>query len=298
MKLNILFSSVVVQVNVVSAKIYEFFKYQYASQIYESDDTEKYDIRIVECEDKIEFFEQAKRNSAIEERFLTVTWFSNKDEIVFCVNNASQGVLYQFSLYLSHRMYALITKLNVYSLHGSCVCTPHKQDGVVLFGGSGCGKSSIALLLTHYYDYKIVTDDLLIMEKSTQKIKIEKNMRSIGISDSDFNCKYQNLHAFVEKAPFERKLRLNYYKYNPTAYISTCHPKQIFILQERADIPTIRQISFQTALMKLLQLHSYYGQDVADLLEIFEPLLKNCETYREIYESQFKKEDLKAGETA
>ena len=62
--------------------------------------------------------------------------------------------------------------------------------------------------------------------------------------------------------------------------------KTIFIVSQRTS-----SIQFADQILVLDD-----GQTVG--LGTHEELLKNCETYREIYESQFKKEDLKAGETA
>ena len=69
---------------------------------------------------------------------------------------------------------------NIYILHGGCICNPSGEKATILFGDSGQGKSSIILYMAYFHNYKIITDDVLIVNNSSSHNVIEKNVRFCG----------------------------------------------------------------------------------------------------------------------
>ena len=253
---------------------------RYKSQIYLGNIQDKIHIRIIECIS----LENLMKNSNIQqkykiEKFSTVQYLMSENTLWFYLSNSTAGTIFQFALHLAHMMQIMIAKYNIYILHGGCICNPSGEKATILFGDSGQGKSSIILYMAYFHNYKIITDDVLIVNNSSSHNVIEKNVRSIGIDEVDLETKYKNLSQYIERSPFEKKVRLNYEMYDSNAYSASIVPEQIVFLGERYEAAKINKLNRINSIMLLLKLHGYYGKDLPLFIKGFESLLKTCKTF-------------------
>ena len=274
------FIDIGVELRIENPDIRKFFEYKYVNQISHC----KFEtcIQIIELHDsKLYSITQSSLENITSNNFMGTDIAYNDKKIIFFSNDVRTGVIQQVSLYLSFIMQIVLSYHNIYLLHGACIVD--NNQGIIIIGNSGAGKSSILLREITEYNKKMITDDILILTIINAQIIAVKNIHSIGINEEDLNRYYPYLKPFrdiSQKDNYQIKSRINYEKYDNSVYVDKIGVKKIIFLCERQAKPTIKKIDASKAFKYLVNSHRHYFKGVIDFFDIFTHLVHTCDCYQ------------------
>ena len=274
------FINIQVELIIENPNIKDFFENKYWNQI-SSCNFEPCIKIVLLCDSKLYSTAQSSLDNTTSINFMGTDITYNEEKIIFINNDIRTNIIQQVSLFLSFVMQIVLTQHNVFVLHGACIVD--KDQGVIIIGNSGAGKSSIVLKEITQYNKKMITDDILILTTINEQIIAVKNIHSIGISDEDLNRYYPYLKPFLDiprKNNYQIKPRINYEKYDKSVYIDKIKAKKIIFLCEKQVKPTIKKIEASQAFKYLVNSHRHYFKGVINFFDIFTRLVHTCDCYQ------------------
>ena len=119
----------------------------------------------------------------------------------------------------------LLHQRGLLPLHSSGI--NYKNKAVLFAGNSGAGKSTIAMALNRKYHYKLISDDIISIDKENDKPMVFSSFPSVKLWDDSLEM----LDIPIEEMPFIRKDVLKRrYDNNADYYSGILEPAVIFFL--------------------------------------------------------------------
>ena len=301
MKYNIY--SVLLDVNVKNDIVRDFFASKFSSFAYnlETSSTITRNISVSE-KSKLEFFQifdNIKKTECVSKDTSTdvitniqshgyffkkiynsyVAW--NDCNCFFYLADGESHILTIVCGYLLKQVVNALSDSGIVCLHGAGVTINHSaSNGLLIFGQSGSGKSSISIKLVEKYGESIICDDVLMIKKTPDAVIGLNNRQFVNIERENLESNYSAIcHCAVNSIdPFNTKVKLDLSEFSQDAFISAITPKAImFSSLKRADKCTIVPLKPTTALKRIVKEVQFYI--TPKYVPVICDLIKQCAVY-------------------
>lgn len=202
--------------------------------------------------------------------------FWNTDSCFFYLGNTETYILTVVCGYLLKQVVGALSDLGIICLHGAGVTVNHDLDnGLLIFGQSGSGKSSISIKLVEEYKERLICDDVLMLKRVSGHVSGLSNQQFVNIEKGNLAENYTQMRDYIVESvdPFNTKVKIDLNKYSKNAFAPFIVPKTIlFSSLERGSQCTIRSLKPIVALQRIVKevqfyINSQYVPVIYDLIE-------------------------------
>ena len=208
-----------------------------------------------------------------------VAW--NNSDCFFYLADGESHILTIVCVYLLKQVVNALSDIGIICLHGAGVTINRSADnGLLIFGQSGSGKSSISIKLVERYGERIICDDVLMITKRPAGVLGLSNHQHVNIEKENLEENYSGIcHCAVKSVdPFNTKVKIDLGKFSQDAFASVITPKNIlFSSLRRADKCTIVPLKSTEALKKIVKEVQFYI--TSEYVPVIYDLIKQCAVY-------------------
>jgi hypothetical protein len=163
----------------------------------------------------------------------------NKNCIWFDLKECSMSVQSVMATRLAFHIQMSLTNYGFYCLHGGATTFQGDSEcGMLLFGNSGSGKTSIILKLIENGEKTVADDNIFLSIQNENGLAALKNTQNIGVDFNNLNTNFSYLTPYAAKSPLESfadKMRIDLCKYNSNIYLNSLSPKYVIYLDSNSN---------------------------------------------------------------
>lgn len=185
----------------------------------------------------------------------------------------------------SYGLQAALRRAGVFDVHAAGAVEPESQAGALFVGTSGCGKTTLTLLLTEA-GWLYLSDDMVVLRKTPDALEAEGLRRLFAVADTSLVGSIRTklnpaLGPPVASDPSKRRLEPD--AVFPHSRAVSCRPRVLFFprVETTADT-TVKEISSRAAMQQLVR-HcpwaTYDTYSAPDYLRVLARLANQCRAY-------------------
>lgn len=183
--------------------------------------------------------------------------------------------------YLLKRVVNTLSVIGIICLHGAGVTINRSaNNGLLIFGQSGSGKSSVSIKLVEKYGERIICDDLLMIKRMPVGVVGLRNCQFVNIEKKNLKENYFGIcHCAVNSVdPFNTKVKLDLGEFSKDAFVSEIIPKTIlFSSLERSEKCVIAPLKSTEAFKRIVKEIQFYI--TPEYVPVVYDLIKQCAIY-------------------
>lgn len=209
-----------------------------------------------------------------------VAW--NDSDCFYYLADGESHILTVVCGYLLKQVVNALSDIGIICLHGAGVTINHSVDnGLLIFGQSGSGKSSVSIKLVEKYGERIICDDVLMVKKTPAGVLGLSNRQFVNIEKENLDENYSGIcHCTVKSVdPFNTKVKIDLGEFSQDAFASVITPRTIlFSSLERADKCTIVPLKSTAAFKRIVKEVQFYI--TPEYVPVIYDLIKQCAVYK------------------
>ena len=185
----------------------------------------------------------------------------------------------------SYGLQAALRRAGVFDVHAAGAVEPKSQAGALFVGTSGCGKTTLTLLLTEA-GWLYLSDDMVVLRKTPDALEAEGLRRLFAVADTSVvGSSRTQLNAALGPpvASDPSKRRLEPETVFPHSRAVSCRPRVLFFPRVVTTADTaVEEISSREAMQQLLR-HcpwaTYDTYSAPNYLRVLARLANQCRAY-------------------